>query len=271
MTSEEVLTGAEFDAAWLDILADAEQEATESFERWQFGKLDVTPRYLKWVESDGKRKPQEISAADYASAQKRQRSLELVFSVDIQEFNPALEWEYSRRVGVGSLDWKQVLVPSIEAIVGEGAMAGDKMGATLGQLRGKYVRVKDVLQTPTKKNPNPEFRTISFDTIYDNRDECYSAWYAVYGGSADGASDELAAPTGWEDEWDGWDFDVVVNEIADQIADPDYGSLQGVADNYYGVSLDSLIRALAAGGMSAPQIAKLDDGLKPADVKKIIS
>lgn len=267
-----VPTAEQIDAEWMDILESAEEEQSAAFERLQFGKLAIAPRYLKWVDVDGKRKPREITVSEYGSTPDRQRSLELVFDVNIQEFNPQLEWTYQRKVGVGSQDWREILKPSVEEVLGEGSMEGDQMGATLGQLRGKYVRISDVPQSKIKGDKI--YRTVSLQAVFENRDACYSEWYEIYGSSLaeseDGSPEaELAAPGGWEAEWAEWDLAEVAEEAPEQVEE--YGSIEGAATDYYGVSKESLIKALAAGGMKNAQIAKLEDGLTPAAVKKIVA
>lgn len=262
-------SGEKIDQEWMDILGGAEEEASAARERMQYGVLDIQPRYVRWVTEDDKRLPKEITPTEYKDTPTRTRSLEVVFSVNIQEFNPSLDWTYERRVNVGGADWHRILKPSIEELMGEGTMEKETMGATLGQLRGKYVAVADVLQSPTKRNPDPEYRTAKFVTIFADRDACYAEWYERYGESVEAAaeSESLDAPDTFAAEWEGFDLESEASQ-AKALCD-EYGDLADVASEYYGVSLESVVNAYAQGGLSDAKIAKLSKDLTPAKVKKI--
>jgi hypothetical protein len=264
--------GDAFDEEWLGILGDAEQEAEAGRERLQYGKLTVAPRYVKWIPQDGTRKPQEISPAVYRDTPDRQRSLEVVFSVEIQEFNPALDWTYERNVSVGSADWHRILKPSVEELTGEGSMDAEHMGATLGQLRGKYVAIADVPQTKVRDD-GKVFRTAKFVKIFDGRDACRAEWYERYGAAMEeSGGDPLAAPSSWESEWDG--FDIESEASQGPALKEEYGDLETFATDYYGVSVESVVKAYTKGGSSASDIASLfsdDAKMTPAKIKKMLS
>jgi len=117
--------------------------------------------------------------------------LELHAQVDVREFNPALEKVYERRVqvnappwfkknpdGKGSeripSDWEGVFVPSILEITN----LADANKA-LKAIEGKYVKIRDVKQQPTKKQPAPSYNTIKFVQLYNSREEAYADYLAM--------------------------------------------------------------------------------------------
>jgi hypothetical protein len=151
-----------------------------------FGKLSINTRFLKWT--DGK--PTEITATEWQKLPKTGgKGMELIFGVDIQEFKPALEFTYQRKVTVDGSDWYKTVAPSIEALMGKGSMEkGDTAkgiaptrNKTLNSLIGKYVAVEDVPQQP-RKNAAPDakqFNTIKFVKVYATREECYAELQAL--------------------------------------------------------------------------------------------
>jgi len=185
-----------------DALAAAAEAAVEDAEKSQvksqFGKLAIEPRYLKW--EDGV--PEECDVKEYMATAGRSRTMEIEFGIDIQEFNPDLEWTYERRVRVGSTDWWKILKPALEEIPGfENGLSKGNMAETLGKLNGSYVHAHDVLQSPTKKQPDPEYKTIKIVHVFESRDECYAEWKSIFGDSVGGGSVSVDAPPGWDETW----------------------------------------------------------------------
>lgn len=183
-----------------DAVATAEEEAQAAGGKFNFGKLKITPRFLAWKD----KQPTETDAQTYAHLDARSRSLEYVFSVDIQEFKPDLRFTYERRVQVGGLDWTKILKPSIEAVCGQGSTDKDTLANTLRGLNGRYVCVEDVPQTPTKNKPDrSKYSTVSLVKVYDTREQCHAGWQEKYGGESTGAGGAAAdVPMGYTaDTW----------------------------------------------------------------------
>lgn len=143
-------------------------ETQSSFK--QYGKLTLSTKLMLWRD----KKLEEASRADFMRAEKSQRAIDTIITVDIQEFKPSLGFTYERKVRVGGLDWQKTLAPSIEAIYGRGSMSEAKKSETLMALNGKYVAVMDVPEQP-RKNAQPDakqYNTPKFIKVYASRDEC---------------------------------------------------------------------------------------------------
>lgn len=172
-----------------DFAGKAEEEAQVAGGKFNFGKLKITPRFLRWQDSQ----PTEIDAATYANLSARERSLEYVFTVDIQEFKPDLKFTYERRVRVGDLDWNKILKPSLDAVCGKGSSDKELLAATLRSLNGRYVCAEDVPQTPTTKKPDrAKYSTVQLVALYETREACHAAWQEKYGANAAGATGTAA-------------------------------------------------------------------------------
>lgn len=196
-----------------DYTQTAENEAQASAGKLNFGKLKISPRFLMWVD----KKPVEIDAATYSKLGARERSLEYVFGVDIQEFKPDLQFTYERKVQVGGLDWNKTFKPSLETIFGKDAVAKD-LAACLRQLHGAYVCVEDVPQIATKAHPDrAKYSTVKMVARYATREACYAAWKEKYG-DANGSGgngrvlvtdDNLDVPIGYTAEtWEAMKVDL---------------------------------------------------------------
>ena len=188
-----------------DLVGQAEEEATPAGAKFNYGKLTIKPRFLQWVD----KKPTEITAALYAAIPPKERSLEYVFSIDIQEFNPALKFTYERKVQVGGLDWNKILKASLTKLVGDAATTKEALPNTLRTLNGKYVCAEDVPQTPTKSKPDvSKYNTISVAKVFNTREECYGEYIKAYppsdsrGSSTGGAAHGPTVPIGYTaDSW----------------------------------------------------------------------
>lgn len=177
----------------------AEEEAAAATGKFNFGKLTLKARFLAWAEGQ----PTEVTAAVYGSLGPRQRSLEYVFQVDVQEFKPDLNFTYERKVGVGSLDWNKILKPSLEAVFGAGSTEKDHLATTLRKLHGAYVCVEDVPQTPTRNKPDrSKYNTIKLVTLYETREACFAAWREKYGSAQASGAPIADVPPGYTgDTW----------------------------------------------------------------------
>lgn len=175
-----------------DILGEAEKAAAEGLTRSTFGKLTLGQRYYffsgspetGWGVEDCDLETYQKRMAD--SKTKRSTGLDLVLAVDVQEFNPNLEFEFERRVRVGQADWNKTLVPSIEAVYGKDSMK-KKRGEVMGRLDGAYVELHSVPQQPRKndKHINQEtgepYTTVKLARVFENQTACREAYVAVFG------------------------------------------------------------------------------------------
>lgn len=187
------------------LVGEAEAAAPQSTGFTNFGKLHLSTRYFKWV--DGK--PVEIAADEYRALPfknaegKGAKGQEIIFALDVQEFKPELQFTYSRKVGVGSLDWNKTLKPSIEKLLGRGCMDPAKVGETLTRLQDTYVALADVPQANTKNNPNrSQYNVCKLVAVYPDRAACYAAYLERGNGTPTSAvassngSQAAAVPTG---------------------------------------------------------------------------
>lgn len=137
------------------------------------------------------------------------KMLELTASVDTQEFNPELQKSYSRRIQVKAApwnkkgddgkytsipsDWEAIFEPSILAVTGL-----NDAKAALKALQGKYVKVLDVKQQPTKRQPEPTYNTAKVVAVYDSREAAYADYLA--GKSAKSGTTETVPTAAYSDE-----------------------------------------------------------------------
>lgn len=160
------------------------------------GKLTLKQVWKLW--KDGT--TQEVTREQYKAAADKQtdgkgaKQVEMHFAVDIQEFVPSLQFTYERNVTVDGADWKRIVAPAIEAVMGKGSMVKgdtaknvvDTRNATLAKLNGKYIAFQDVPQVP-RKNAAPDakqYNTISITALFDSREKAYAAHVALRGASA---------------------------------------------------------------------------------------
>ncbi len=161
-----------------------------------FGQLNITPsRYIQWTEGQ----PSDVTPEVFANLPAKDKSLELMFSIDVASMNPSLEWTLERRLRPGDKDWHKTLKPSLVALLGEDAMSKGAYSATLQSLVGKYVEVNDV-----PKQKNPEFNTIQFVRIFNSKEECFVAYKERFpntdGGAATPATVPLSVPSNYTAE-----------------------------------------------------------------------
>jgi hypothetical protein len=100
-------------------LIDASDNAPEAgFAPVNYGKLDVVINAISWKDKVKGVRP--LKAGEKAS---NGETLELEFSVEIAEFNPALEFKYTRNVPIRKsgrqlADWAEIVLPSLEKVFG---------------------------------------------------------------------------------------------------------------------------------------------------------
>lgn len=176
-----------------DLMAEQDENSTIGLPRLNFGKLSITSRYVQWQDKN----PVEVTAAQFSKLDPKQRTQEAIIAVAIQEFNPALQFTYSRKVNVGGLDWNKIFKPSLFKAMGvkaseDKAEQAKQLATALRKLNGAYVSVEDVPQTPTKRQPDSKYNTAKLITVYADRTACYAAWKSVYGGAGANGQGEVA-------------------------------------------------------------------------------
>ena len=189
-----------------------------------YGKLTLTQKWVAWKEG----KTVEVSRDEYKAIAakdgegKGAKQIDMEFAVDLQEFKPSLSFTYARKVTVESLDWNKIIVPSVAAVFGKDSMSKENRNATLAKLQGKYVSYQDVLQTPTKKKPDPKYNCFKLVKVYESREACYVDFVASGGnkiasdnGTGGGFDESVSTPqdpnlpTGFDAEtWAGVKGDV---------------------------------------------------------------
>ena len=194
-----------------------------------FGKLSISEMRYRIVEktSDGGWEGRDVEVKEYTAAQPVRNQLfktvEPTFLVDVQEFNPDLQWQYERRVQINDPDWKATVAPSIEAIYGGGSAVGDGLRDSLSKLVGSYVEVQDEPQVG-----DPAYNTINFVRVFESRDACYAAYVERFGEpGGDGAG---AAGVGLSDDEEkaiktlgqpmldiGGDIELVAKKVAEEV------------------------------------------------------
>lgn len=165
----------------------------------QFGKATMTPYVVAWKKGGA---PDRIPLAEWEGDIGRNQ-MELVFEVDIQEFNPGLTFNYSRKVRVEvnkvgkngqveqKTDWSEIVLPSLVAVFGDN---------WANEINGTYVEVVDEESHDKpyqKKDPvtrQPMFdekgepvmtkpNTVKFLNKFANKEVCLAAHNARYSGT----------------------------------------------------------------------------------------
>lgn len=154
-----------------DIFDQADEQASYAPTRRNFGKIEITvATYIHWVD----RVKNDVTAEQYATLKPNEKSLELLFAVDIQEFRPDLDFTYDRRLRPANSDdnWKKIFVPSVTDILGKDSMQKGIYSTTLRNLNGKYVEVEDV----PFADENVDLKTIKLMQIFPDRNACFAAF-----------------------------------------------------------------------------------------------
>lgn len=178
-----------------ELMAEVDEQSFAGQPKLNFGKLTMTSTYKRWEN----KQPTEVTLAQFAKLSPKERSQEVTFAVDIQEFNPNLQFTYTRRVNVGGVDWNKIFKPSLFKALGivasdDKAVAQKQLSDALRRLNGAYVAVEDVPQTLTKKERDAgetesKYNTIKVHAIYADRAACYGAWKSKYGGASNGSGE----------------------------------------------------------------------------------
>lgn len=175
---------------FLDQVQKYADEAPEAgFRQLQYGKLTITPLVVTW---GGKGVAPVVNEMAEGQELKDRETLRLRFSIDIQEFNPQLEFEWYREVDVrksgkgadNKTDWGEIVEPSLRDVF------GDKQALTKAQ--GAYVEVEDVPSTrgtyTNKQGETKQLNTVKFLRKFANKEECLVARNETYKKSEDTVS-----------------------------------------------------------------------------------
>lgn len=170
-----------------DLLEGELDRAEQSFQRVAIGKLSIGVKFLKWANPGSNEKPAEVTQDEYINLDPKQRSVQYVFGVNVQEFAPHLQFNYERNLSPGSADWNKSFAPSVESCLGNGSMQKANASATLRKLNGSYVEATEVPQQPRKgdkhlnKQTGEPYTTISITKVFASREEAYTAYVARFG------------------------------------------------------------------------------------------
>lgn len=175
-----------YDPDQLGQLADSAPEA--GFAPINYGKLTVDAKVLTWKRTEGE--PSTPVRTDLKKGQvlARGETLELTFTVDIAEFNPALQFEYARSVSVQKssarqkTDWTEIVEPSLIATFGK-----DWPKAISTK---PYVEVEDAVNINGKLSKSGKaFGVPKFLKKYANAAACQKAREERFGTAAAPATD----------------------------------------------------------------------------------
>src|SRR3990172_5259883 len=151
-----------------DLTNEIENDApTEGYPNVNYGRVTLSAQIVSWQSGEMvKRNPEKgkpLREGEYG---------QYTFTLDIAEFNPALEWAYERNVDVKKssprtqTNWTEIVEPSLIAVFGkEWKKALSKR---------PYVLVEDVLDIAgkTSKKSGKVLTTIRFLKVFKNKAEC---------------------------------------------------------------------------------------------------
>lgn len=221
-----------------ELYDEAEQLLEQATSFANIGKFHSFTTAHTWSEAEGM---QEVGVKDW-KAHQGLKFLNLHVCIDTQEFNPALERGYERRVQVKSApwnkkledgtyeripsDWFAIWEPSIKSVFGDYV----NMTQALKELEGKYVKCLDVLQQPTKRQPEPEYNTAKLVQIYESRAVALQDYKAITGKDVMETSGGDDVPDGYTD-WGEFETTVVTLR-ADDMSNKEIADALSVAIKY---------------------------------------
>jgi len=138
-----------------------------------YGKLTITPKIVTWAGDKGARVP---TRTEYVPGMQVPdgASLEIAFSIDIQEFQPTLEFLYERNVTVrkssarAKTSWSEIVEPSLRAVFGDHWLA---------KANGAYICAQDESQIEPSKS-GKIYNTIKLIAAYKDKAACLAAFEA---------------------------------------------------------------------------------------------
>jgi hypothetical protein len=155
---------ADFD---FDLLNELVEEAPQAGggPRVNYGKCTMDVVIMAWKDENGTRTP-DVRPFKKGEVLKNGEYLQITFNVDLQEFNPALEFTYARRVDIrksgprSKTDWSETVEPSLLKIFGK------EWSKKIG--KGVYVEVEDVETVVTDKEGKPKSWTSQDGKVHVN-------------------------------------------------------------------------------------------------------
>lgn len=195
-----------FDVGLLEELySDAEALLEEATSYAQIGKFSSRTSCHIWDGQMREVEPQEWRAYTPVPGQSF-KFLNLNVSVDVKEFAPD-SFDYERRIQVKRGPWNRkkadekvksnwfaIWEPSVKDVVPD----YQSMAKALQWLEGKYVKVLDVMQQPTKRQPEPKYKTAKLVEVYDSREEAYAAYQALRSGGNGDVSESKPVESGYD-------------------------------------------------------------------------
>jgi hypothetical protein len=170
-------------------------EAPEAgFVQLNYGALTVKPQVLRWTgDKESGRKPER---SDMPKGYKLAtgETLELVFNVEIAEFNPQLQFAYERTVSVKKssarekTDWTEIVEASLKHVFGDKWVA-----SVLG--KRVYVEVEDApnISGRASKSSGKVYGVPKFIRAFKSAAECKAARDAKFTDVAGGTAGEIPA------------------------------------------------------------------------------
>jgi hypothetical protein len=156
-----------------------------------YGKVSLSVQAVSWKD----RQPikRELTKKEPL---KEGENVQLVFKVDIQEFNPVLDFTYERNVDVKKssprtkTNWTEIVEPSLIAVFGK-----DYLKALV---KSPYVLVEDVADVNGRQTAKgKDLTTIKFLKAFKNKAECEADRNTRFAGRKNGSSgDELTMDNG---------------------------------------------------------------------------
>ncbi len=182
MSQEELKIEQDFtmlDDELLDAIGDA-VAVSESGGWHNIGKVTIgMERFGKWENKTFI----PLSKEQFFKTPGNQQAFDLVLSVDVKELRPDALYDYRRRVSFNSPDWRNILVPSFEEVLGTGSMAAKDQAykATLRKMQGTYIDLVDVSQSPkngkvpTNLSTGKPYMTCKLFKVFASKDEAQKA------------------------------------------------------------------------------------------------
>jgi len=185
-----------FDPSQIQANVEAAPEA--GFSPMRFGRVSMTPMVLRWVDENGIRIPKRSPLAPGQKLITGQETMELNFTVDIQEFSPNLQFTYERSVSVRNsrksgdrlvepTDWQEIVLPSLVKVLGK-----DWATRLLVRPYMQVEEVPNVLGRASKKS-GKMFGVIKFVKVFPNKEACYAAFKEVTPAGGGVAADNTPA------------------------------------------------------------------------------
>lgn len=198
-----------------ELYAEAEQLLEQATSYAQIGKFSFYNTAHIWDKENSWRECDVETYRKHPTGFGYMKHIQLHVCVDTQEFNPELGFSYERRIQVAEGNWKRkneetgeqevilsnwfgVWTLSVKNVLGA---KFEGMSQALKYLDGKYVKCLDVLQQPTKRQPEPEYNTVKLVAVYESRSAALKDYEAITGKTVSEATTDQQinnVPPGYE-------------------------------------------------------------------------